>query len=335
MAETPAEQAVRHVPVLLDRSLELLAPAVAGPGAVLVDMTLGLGGHAEAFLRRFPELRLIGLDRDAQALALASARLAPFGDRFTAVQAVYDDVLGVVERVVGAPVQGVLADLGVSSMQLDEADRGFSYAHDAPLDMRMDAGSELTAAQVLNTYAERELARILRVYGEERFAPRIARAIVAARTSAPLTRTGELVSIVRSAIPAAARATGGNPAKRTFQAVRIEVNDELGVLERALPAALECVAVGGRAVVLAYHSLEDRLVKQALARGATSSAPRGLPVEPETHRAYLQLLTRGAELAPEAERETNPRSASVRLRGAERLRPTPDHLRTVTARWAA
>ncbi len=335
MAETPAESAARHVPVLLDRCLELLAPAVGASGAVLVDMTLGLGGHTEAFLRRFPELRVVGLDRDAQALALASARLAPFGERFTAVQAVYDDVLSVVERVVGAPVHGVLADLGVSSMQLDEADRGFSYAHDAPLDMRMDAGAALTAAEVLNTYAERDLTRILRVYGEERFAPRIARAVVAARSSAPLTRTGELVSIVRSAIPAAARQTGGNPAKRTFQAVRIEVNDELGVLERALPAALECVGVGGRVVVLAYHSLEDRLVKQALARGATSSAPRGLPVEPETHRAYLRLLTRGAELAPDAEREANPRSTSVRLRAAERLRPTPDHLRTVTAGWAA
>lgn len=335
MAETPPEQTARHVPVLLDRCMELLGPAVAVPGAVLVDMTLGLGGHAEAFLRRFPELRVVGLDRDAQALALSSARLAAFGDRFTPVQAVYDDVLTVVERVVGGPVHGVLADLGVSSMQLDEADRGFSYAHDAPLDMRMDAGAELTAAEVLNSYPERDLVRILRVYGEERFAPRIARAVVAARAAAPLTRTGELVSIVRSAIPAAARATGGNPAKRTFQAVRIEVNDELGVLERALPAALECVGVDGRVVVLAYHSLEDRLVKHALARGATSSAPRGLPVEPETHRPYLRLLTRGAELAPETEREANPRSASVRLRAAQRLRPTPDHLRTISARWAA
>ncbi|GEN79243.1 16S rRNA (cytosine(1402)-N(4))-methyltransferase RsmH [Actinotalea fermentans] len=335
MAETPAAQPARHVPVLLERCVELLAPAVATPDAVLVDMTLGLGGHAEAFLQRFPGLRVVGLDRDAQALALAGARLAPFGDRFTAVQAVYDDVLAVVERVVGRPVQGVLADLGVSSMQLDEADRGFSYAQDAPLDMRMDAGSPLTAAEVLNTYPERELVRILRTYGEERFAPRIARAVVAARASAPLARTGELVSIVRSAIPAAARTSGGNPAKRTFQAVRIEVNDELGVLERALPAALESVDVAGRVVVLAYHSLEDRLVKQAFARGATSSAPRGLPVEPETHRAYLRLLTRGAELAGDDERATNPRSSSVRLRAVERLRPTPDHLRTVTAGWAA
>lgn len=330
----PAE---RHVPVLLERCLELLGPAVAAgaDGAVLVDMTLGLGGHAEAFLARFGQLRVVGLDRDAEAIRLASERLAPFGERFTAVHAVYDDVLDVVARVVGAPVVAVLADLGVSSMQLDEVERGFAYAHDAPLDMRMDPRAELTAAQVLNTYAERDLVRILRDYGEERFAPRIARGVVAARTSAPLTRTSELVSIVRAAIPAAARQAGGNPAKRTFQAIRIEVNDELGTLERALPAALECVAVGGRVVVLAYHSLEDRLVKRALARGATSSAPRGLPVEPETHRPYLRLLTRGAERADDAQRATNPRSASVRLRAAERLRPTPDHLRTVTGRWAA
>ena len=332
----PDRTAARHVPVLLERCLELLAPAVAPPGEagerVLVDMTLGLGGHAEAFLARFPALRVVGIDRDPEALRLARERLACFGDRFTAVQAVYDEVLDVVADVVGGPVHGVLADLGVSSMQLDETERGFAYAHDAPLDMRMDPTSPRTAADVLNTYPEADLVRILRTYGEERFAARIARAVVAAR---PLTRTSELVSVVRSAIPAAARTTGGNPAKRTFQAVRIEVNDELGTLERALPAALECVAVGGRIVVLAYHSLEDRLVKRALARGATSSAPPGLPVEPETHRPYLRLLTRGAEQADEAERAANPRSSSVRLRAAERTRPTPDHLRTVTGRWAA
>jgi len=199
----------------------------------------------------------------------------------------------------------------------------------------MDPTAPLTAADVLNTYPEPDLVRILRTYGEERFAPRIARAVVAARRTAPLSRTGELVSIVRAAIPAAARTTGGNPAKRTFQAVRIEVNDELGALERALPAAVECLAVGGRILVLAYHSLEDRLVKHALARGADSSAPRGLPVEPESHRPFLRLLTRGAEQADDAERATNPRSASVRLRAAERLRPTPDHLRAPRTRWAA
>lgn len=316
----------RHVPVLLEECLTLLAPAVASSGAVVVDMTLGMGGHAEGVLRRFPEARVVGIDRDPEALALAGDRLRPFADRFTAVRAVYDDVGRVVSRTVGAPVQGVLADLGVSSLQLDEPDRGFSYMRDAPLDMRMDPSTGPTAADVLNTYPETELVRIIRVYGEERFAPRIARAVVAARRRGPLRRTSDLVSIVREAIPAAARSQG-NPAKRTFQAIRIEVNGELEVLERALPAAVECLAVGGRIVVLAYHSLEDRLVKRALARGAVSSAPRDLPVEPATHAPYLRLLTRGAEQASEAERAANPRSASVRLRAAERLRPTPDHLR--------
>jgi len=332
MAEQPAWA---HVPVLLERCVELLGPAVGEPGAVLVDMTLGLGGHTEAFLTRFDGLRVVAIDRDRAAIALAQERLARFGDRFTAVHAVYDEVLDVVHRTVGRPVQGVLADLGVSSMQLDEAERGFAYSKDAPLDMRMDPTAELTAADVLNTYAEADLIRILRTYGEESFAPRIARAVVAARRTAPLSRTSELVSIVRAAIPAAARTTGGNPAKRTFQAVRIEVNDELGTLERALPAALESLDVGGRVLVLAYQSLEDRLVKRALARGAVSSAPVGLPVEPETHRPYLRLLTRGAELADDVEREANQRSASVRLRAAERLRPTPDHMRTHRSRWAA
>lgn len=316
----------RHVPVLLDECLALLAPAAGATGAVVVDMTLGMGGHAEGLLSRFPGVRVVGIDRDPEALAIAAERLRPFADRFTAVRGVYDDVLQVVSRTVGAPVQGVLADLGVSSLQIDEPERGFSYLRDAPLDMRMDPSTGPTAADVLNDYPEADLVRIIRAYGEERFAPRIARAVVAARVRGPLRRTSDLVSIVREAIPTAARSQG-NPAKRTFQAIRIEVNGELEVLERALPAAIESLAVGGRIVVLAYHSLEDRLVKRALARGATSSAPRGLPVEPATHAPYLRLLTRGAELASEAERAANPRSASVRLRAAERLRPTPEHLR--------
>lgn len=325
----------RHIPVLLDRCVELLSPALGAPDAVLVDVTLGMGGHSEAMLERHPNLRVVGLDRDPQAIAMASQRLARFADRFTAVHAVYDDVLEVVEDVVGRPVQGLLADLGVSSLQLDEVDRGFAYAQDAPLDMRMDPTVGPSAADLLATADERELTRILRAYGEERFAARIAARIVQVRRTAPLTRTGELVDVVRSAIPAAARATGGHPAKRTFQALRIQVNAELEVLERALPAAVETLGVDGRIVVMAYHSLEDRLVKRALARGATSSAPAGLPVEPESHRPYLELLTRGAETASEAETAANPRSSSVRLRAARRLRPTPDHLRTVTARWAA
>lgn len=323
----PDDASSRHTPVLLERCLELLAPALETPGAVMVDSTLGMGGHTEAVLTRFPDVRVIGLDRDPQALELAGRRLAPFGDRFTPVHAIYDEI-GDVLRSLGIPaVQGVLMDLGVSSLQLDETERGFSYSQDAPLDMRMDATVGQTAADVLNTYDVRDLTRILREYGEERFAQRIARRIVAQRETAPLARTGELVDILRASIPAATRKTGGNPAKRTFQALRIEVNGELEVLERALPASIEALAVGGRIVVEAYHSLEDRLVKRALAVGATSSAPVGLPVEPETHKPFLRLVTRGAEEADDAEREHNPRSQSVRLRAAERLRPTPDHLR--------
>ncbi|AEI12503.1 16S rRNA (cytosine(1402)-N(4))-methyltransferase RsmH [Cellulomonas gilvus] len=320
--------AERHVPVLLERCLELLAPALAEPGAVMVDCTLGMGGHTEGVLRRFPHVRVVGLDRDTQALELAGERLAPFGDRFTGVHAVYDEIRDVLADLGIPAVQGVLMDLGVSSLQLDEAERGFSYAKDAPLDMRMDATAGLTAADVLNTYDERDLVRVLRTYGEERFAPRIARSVVRARAVAPLARTGELVDLIRSSIPMAARQTGGHPAKRTFQALRIEVNGELEALQHALPESIEALAVGGRIVVEAYQSLEDRLVKHALAAGATTSAPPGLPVVPDTHQPYLRLVTRGAEEADEAELARNPRSQSVRLRAAERLRPTPDHLRT-------
>jgi 16S rRNA (cytosine1402-N4)-methyltransferase len=324
--QTPDDAASRHTPVLLQRCLDLLAPAFDVENPVMVDSTLGMGGHTEGVLQAFPHVRVVGIDRDTEALALAGRRLAPFGDRFTGVHAVYDEINDVLDRLGIPAVQGVLMDLGVSSLQLDERERGFSYSADAPLDMRMDATTGQTAADVLNTYDERDLARILRVYGEERFAPRIARAIVAQRAKRPLERTGELVSIVRANIPAATRKTGGNPAKRTFQALRIEVNGEIEVLERALPQSIEALAVGGRIVVESYHSLEDRAVKRALAVGATSSAPPDLPVEPETHAPFLRLVTRGAEEADEAELEHNPRSQSVRLRAAERTRPTPDHL---------
>ncbi|GAA4733054.1 16S rRNA (cytosine(1402)-N(4))-methyltransferase RsmH [Isoptericola chiayiensis] len=316
----------RHVPVLLQRCVDLLGPALSAPDAVLVDCTLGMGGHTEAVLEQVPGVRVLGIDRDPQALELAGARLARFGDRFTPVHAVYDEVGDVVDELAGGAVQGVLMDLGVSSLQLDETERGFSYAHDAPLDMRMDQTTGITAADVLNTYDERDLVRVLREYGEERFAPRIARALVRRRQDAPWERTGELADAVRAAIPAATRRTGGNPSKRTFQALRIEVNGELEVLARAVPAAIEALAVDGRIVVESYHSLEDRIVKRAIARGTTSSAPPDLPVEPETHRPYLEALTRGAEEADPAEKERNRRSASVRLRAARRLRPTPEHL---------
>ncbi|MFV2144501.1 MULTISPECIES: 16S rRNA (cytosine(1402)-N(4))-methyltransferase RsmH [Isoptericola] len=325
----------RHVPVLLQRCVDLLAPALAEPGSVLVDCTLGMGGHTEAVLEQLPGVRVLGVDRDSQALELASARLARFGERFVPVHAVYDEVGDVAADHAGTSdglVQGVLMDLGVSSLQLDEAGRGFAYAQDAPLDMRMDQSRGMTAADVLNTYDERDLARILRVYGEERFAPRVARALVRRREERPWERTAELADAVRAAIPAAARKTGGNPSKRTFQALRIEVNGEIEVLERAVPAAIETLAVGGRIVVESYHSLEDRIVKRAIARGTTSSAPSGLPVEPETHRPYLEALTRGAEVADAVELERNPRSASVRLRAARRVRPTPDHLITSPTR---
>ncbi|WP_028049835.1 16S rRNA (cytosine(1402)-N(4))-methyltransferase RsmH [Cellulomonas sp. URHD0024] len=326
MSETD-DAASRHTPVLLQRCLDLLAPAFADHDtAVLVDSTLGMGGHTEGVLAAFPNVRVVGLDRDTQALELAGRRLAPFGDRFTGVHAVYDEIGEVLEDLGIAKVQGVLMDLGVSSLQLDERERGFSYSADAPLDMRMDATTGQTAADVLNTYDERDLARILREYGEERFAPRIARAIVAQRAKRPLERTGELVSIVRANIPAATRKTGGNPAKRTFQALRIEVNGEIEILENALPQSIEALAVGGRLVVESYHSLEDRAVKRAMAAGATSSAPPDLPVEPATHAPYLRLVTRGAEEADEAEIARNPRSQSVRLRAAERTRDTPDHM---------
>lgn len=316
----------RHLPVLLQRCVDLLAPALREEGSVLVDCTLGMGGHAEAVLEQVPTAHVLGIDRDPQALELASRRLARFGDRFVPVHAVYDEVREVVAAHGLAAVQGVLMDLGVSSLQLDEAERGFAYAQDAPLDMRMDQSRGMTAADVLNTYDERSLVRILREYGEERFAQRVARAIVRRREERPWERTGELAALVRDAIPAATRRTGGNPSKRTFQALRIEVNGELEVLERAVPAAIETLAVDGRIVVESYHSLEDRIVKRAIARGTTSSAPPGLPVEPESHRPYLEALTRGAEEADAAELERNPRAASVRLRAARRIRPTPPHL---------
>jgi len=310
----------RHVPVLLARTLELLAPAVGEPGAVVVDATLGMGGHSEALLQQFAGLRLVGLDRDPQALALAGERLAPYADRTTLVHAVYDELADVLGRLGARRVQGVLFDLGVSSLQLDEPGRGFAYAQDAPLDMRMDQSRGITAAEVVNTYPPAELARVLREYGEERFARRVADAIARERDREPFSGTARLAELVRSSIPAATRRTGGHPAKRTFQALRIEVNGELHALERALPAAVDALAVGGRIVVLSYHSLEDRLVKRTLVAGATSTAPPGLPVVLPEHEPLLRLLTRGSEEPTEDEVAANPRAASARLRAAERLR---------------
>lgn len=312
----------RHVPVLVSRCVELLAPALAD-GGVAVDCTVGLGGHAEALLQAAPTARLVGIDRDPAALELASARLAPFGDRFVPVHTVYDDVAGALAAAGAQSAQAILMDLGVSSMQLDERGRGFSYAADAPLDMRMDPTEPGSAADLLATASEAELRRILFEYGEERFAPRIAREIVRRREEQPFTRTGQLVEVVRDSIPAPARRTGGNPAKRTFQALRIAVNQELEILARAVPAAMDALAVGGRIVVLAYHSLEDRIVKREFTARSTSSAPVGMPQELEEQRPTFELLVRGAQQASDSEVAANPRAGSVRLRAARRIRP--DH----------
>ncbi len=311
-----------HVPVLLDRVVELLGPACALPGAVLVDATLGLAGHSLALLRAHPGLRVVGLDRDPQARAEASARIAAagFADRVTVVPAVFDELPAVLDSLGIDRVQAVLFDLGVSSLQLDRPERGFSYATDAPLDMRMDPTAPRTAADVVNGYSAAELTRVLRVYGEERFAARIAHAIVRERARQPLTGTARLAELVRDAIPAATRRTGGHPAKRTFQALRIEVNDELGAIERALPAAVDALAVGGRIAVISFQSLEDRIVKQTLAAGATDRTPPGLPVPLPEYGPVLRLLTRGGEAPSEAEQAANPRSASARIRAAERIR---------------
>jgi 16S rRNA (cytosine1402-N4)-methyltransferase len=310
----------RHQPVMRERVTALLAPALAEPGSVVVDATLGMGGHAEALLDACPEALLVGLDRDPGALELAGRRLERFGDRLRPVHAVYDELPEVLDRLGVARVQGVLFDLGVSSWQLDEPERGFAYRLDAPLDMRMDPTSGPTAADVLNDYSVDDLTRILRDFGEERYARRIANSIVRERVRAPFTTSARLVELLQAAIPAASARTGGHPAKRTFQALRIEVNGELAAWSAALPAAVDALAVGGRIVVLAYHSLEDRLAKQLFARGAHSSAPPGLPVELPEHAPYLRLLTRGAEVPDPLEVAENPRAASARLRAAERTR---------------
>ncbi|MEW2460203.1 16S rRNA (cytosine(1402)-N(4))-methyltransferase RsmH [Microbacterium sp. K41] len=303
-----------HTPVLLDRCVELLAPALQEDGAVLVDATLGMGGHSEALLERFPGIRLIGLDRDTDALRIAGERLARFRDRLTLVHAVYDEI-----GLHAQGAAGILFDLGVSSLQLDEAARGFAYAKDAPLDMRMDQTKGVTAADVIATYSEGNLRRIFERYGEEKLAGRYARFIIEARQRQPILRSGELVDILVAATPAAAQ-RAGHPAKRVFQALRIEVNAELNVLADAIPAAMDALAVGGRIVVMSYQSLEDRLVKQAFAAASASTAPAGLPVELPEHAPRFRILTKGAELADDEERARNPRAIPVRLRAAEKVR---------------
>lgn len=314
-------QPTPHIPVMRDRVVELLSPSLHRAGAVVVDGTVGMGGHAAAILASCPQVHLVGVDRDPEALEIATDALAEFADRVTLVHAVYDAIPDVLADLGLPQVDGVLLDLGVSSYQLDSVHRGFAYASDAPLDMRMDPDEPLTAAEVLNTYPARELARILSQYGEERFARRIAAAIVAEREREPFTSSARLVALLREQVPAASQRSGGHPAKRTFQALRIEVNGELATLAAAVPAALNVLGVSGRLAVLAYHSLEDRIVKRTLARGAASRTPVGLPVELPEHGPLLRLLTRGAERPTPDECAANPRAASARLRAAERIAP--------------
>jgi 16S rRNA (cytosine1402-N4)-methyltransferase len=307
-----------HIPVMKERSLELLAPALDTPGALLVDATLGLGGHAEAFLDAFPTLRLLGIDRDTEARDHARARLAHFGPRVTLVHARYDE-LGVAldAHFPGESPRGFLFDLGVSSLHLDKPERGFSYSVDAPLDMRMNTEEPLTAEGILSSYTAEALGELFYRLGDEKLANRYARAIVKRREETPLRRTGELVSVLQEATPYALK-DRGHPAKRVFQALRMEVNRELDSLARALPLALDRLAPGGRAVVMSYHSGEDKLVKREIRRRSVSQAPLGLPEELPEHRSQLIELTRGAEKASEEEIAANPRSASVRVRAAEK-----------------
>jgi 16S rRNA (cytosine1402-N4)-methyltransferase len=308
-----------HRPVMLQRCLELLRPGLEASGAVMIDCTLGLGGHTEAMLQEHPELTVIGIDRDPVAIELATERLRVFGERFIPVLAVYDEIASVLDRLGISNVNGVLMDLGVSSMQLDQADRGFSYAQNAALDMRMDQSTGKTAADLLAELDETELAHIFRRYGEERFAGPIARRIVRDRATSRIETSAQLNKIVTDVVPQAPGKTNGHPAKRVYQALRIAVNDELGVLEDALPQAIDALAVGGRLVVMSYHSLEDGIVKEALQAAATSSTPVDMPIELPGTAPVVKIITRGVERATEIELDKNPRSASARLRACEKL----------------
>jgi len=311
---------MEHISVMRDRCVDLLAPSIDSHNKpVVVDATLGLGGHTEALLQRFEKLTVIGIDRDLQAIAKAEARLATFGERFKSAHSVFDGISEIVSEYGFSEINGVLFDLGVSSMQLDQQSRGFSYSHDAPLDMRMDQSTGITAADIVNTFEPGEIVRILRVYGEEKFATRIVENIIKARAIAPLNSTVALATLVKESIPAATRRTGGNPAKRTFQALRIAVNDELGAIERAIPQALDRIVVGGRVVVMSFQSLEDRIVKEIFAEASTSKSPRELPIELPEYAAKFKLVFNSSEKPSAVEIEENSRAASVRLRAIERV----------------
>jgi len=309
-----------HISVMRDTCVDLLTPAInKSETPVVVDATLGLGGHSEALLESNPNLVLIGIDRDLDAIVKAKNRLAKFENRAMISHAIFDEITDVVNSFGFEKVDGILFDLGVSSMQLDQSDRGFSYSQDAPLDMRMDRSTGITASEIVNTYAPGDLVRILRTYGEEKFATRIVENIVKERAKAPLNSTAQLATLVKESIPAATRRTGGNPAKRTFQALRIETNDELGAVNRAIPQALELLKVGGRLVVMSFQSLEDRIVKEIFTQATTSGTPRDLPIDLPEFAAKFALVVRGSVLPSEAEIAANSRAQSVRLRAIERL----------------
>ncbi len=299
-----------HLPVLLDETLAWLAPR---PGGSYCDATVGLGGHARGILERSaPDGRLVGLDRDPDALAAARTHLEPFGDRVTLVHARFSEARSVLERLGMIPVDGFLVDLGVSSPQLDRPERGFSFRNDGPLDMRMDPTQGETAAELLRRVDEDELARIIRDFGEERHAARVARAIVDARRSEPLETTGKLAALVARAVPG--REPGKNPATRTFQALRIAVNEELDQLERFLAMVADCLRPGGRLCVIAFHSLEDRIVKQRL-RALAGRGPGGV----KTGTPQFRLLTKHVVVAAREEQVRNRRSRSAHLRAAEKI----------------
>ena len=305
-----------HKPVLLDECLDALA---IRPDGVYLDGTLGRAGHSLEILRRLTTGRLIGIDRDMTAIEAAKERLAEFGDRVTLVHSNFSELGDVLRDLDVSGVDGMLFDLGVSSPQLDEAQRGFSYMQDAPLDMRMDATAALDAAQVVNTWSYEELRRILIDYGEERYAPQIAKAIVRRREEKPIETTLELVDIIRSAMPAAALREKQHPAKRSFQAIRIAVNGELEALVPMLRAACEGLAPGGRLAVITFHSLEDRIVKQTMKELATGcTCPPEFPVCVCGKKPKMKLITRKPIVSGAAELEYNPRARSAKLRVAER-----------------
>jgi 16S rRNA (cytosine1402-N4)-methyltransferase len=309
-----------HTPVALDYALEILGPSLEGKPAVMVDGTLGLGGHTEAFLERFEQLTVVGIDRDTKALELAAKRLERFGGRVIFAHAIYSEIEDVIADHGIDGVDAVLLDLGVSSMQLDEGERGFAYSFDAPLDMRMNQTEGRTAAQVLNSYSEKDLARIFKEYGEERYAKQIAAAVVTRRSAQVFAGSADLAALVSAIVPFIPGKTTGHPAKRVFQALRIEVNGELEILEEAIPAAIRCLNVGGRILVMSYHSLEDGIVKKALVADATSKAPLEMPIELPEHAPTLRILTKGTAGASDSEKAANPRAASVRMRAAEKIR---------------